>query len=571
MNSASLPPNAEPLNPTEASPRNYAATARQYVDDVLEGRISACKWVRLACRRQVNDLTRTDWPWSFDETKANRVCRFIEQLPHIEGEWAAKGEKIRLEPWQCFWLCCVFGWVHRETGYRRFRIAYICIPRKNGKSLQAGGVGNYMFCADAEFGAQVYAGATSKRQAQKVFGPAKKMIQRSPRLRELFGIHIGAGKLVIFANGSEFEPIIGNPGDGDGPSCAIVDEYHEHKTDRLVDAMQTGTGARRQPLVAIITTAGSNIAGPCHELQTDIEKILEGTIERDNTFGIIYTIDEEDDWTTEQALIKANPNYGVSVYADYLRSQQAIAMQNPAKQNIFLTKHLNIWVGADRAWMNMQSWKALGDSSLRIEDFRGLPCWMGVDLASKRDITAEVLIFLKPNGSADHYYAFGRYFLPELVASDPKHQHYQKWKLNGHLHVTPGRVINYDAITEQVIADVREYRPKELGFDPWNAEQFSQRVVTKTGVTSVEIPNQVRFLSEPMKQLEALIIDERFHHDANPALAWMMSNVVAHTDKKDNIFPNKERAESKIDGAVAVIMALSRSLISPPLIEAGIL
>ena len=182
-----------------------------------------------------------------------------------------------------------------------------------------------------------------------------------------------------------------------------------------------------------------------------------------------------------------------------------------------------------------------------------------------------MLVFLKEIDGEDHYYAFGRYFLPELVAQDPKHQHYQKWRLNGHLDVTPGRVINYDAITGRVIADVQEYRPRQLGFDPWNAEQFSQQVETETGVTRVEIPNQVRFLSEPMKQLEALIIDERFHHDGNPALAWMMSNVVAHADKKDNIFPNKERAESKIDGAVALIMALSRAIVTPPLIEAGIL
>lgn len=564
-------PSAEPLNPTESSPLNFAAIGRQYADDVLSDRILACKWVKLACQRQVNDLQRTDWQWTFDESKANRVCRFLSQLPHIEGEWAAKGEKIRLEPWQCFWLCCVFGWVHKETGYRRFRIAYICIPRKNGKSLAAGGVGNYMFCADGEFGAQVYAGATSKSQAQKVFGPAKKMILGSPRLRELFGIQVREGKMVILANGSEFEPIVGNRGDGDGPSCAIIDELHEHRTNRLLKTMQNGTGARRQPLVFIITTAGSNIGGPCRELQNDIEKILEGTIERDDTFGIVYTIDEGDDWTTEQALIKANPNYGVSVYPHVLRSQQTIAVQNASEQNDFLTKHLNVWVGADKAWMNMQSWKALGDASLRIEDFRGLPCWMGVDLASKKDITAAVLIFLKQIEGADHYYAFGRYFLPELVVQDPKHRHYQKWRLNGHLDVTPGRVINYNAITERVIADVKEYRPQQLGFDPWNAEQFSQEVETETGVMRVEIPNQVRFLSEPMKQLEALIIDERFHHDGNPALAWMMSNVVAHPDKKDNIFPNKERAESKIDGAVALIMALSRALLAPPLVEAGIL
>ena len=531
----------------------------------------ACKWVKLACQRHLNDIAKSnkaEFPYTFDPLKAGRICRFIEQLPHTKGDWAVsaggRDNRIGLEPWQCFIFCCIFGWVHKATGLRRFRIAYVCVPRKNGKSILAAGAGLYMLANDGEFGAEVYTGATCKRQAWEVFRPAKQMVERTPRLREAFGLDALANTITLESSGSKFEPLVGNPGDGQSPSCAVIDEYHEHATDRLVDTMRTGMGARRQPLLWIITTAGSNIAGPCHEFQSDIEKILEGVLERDDTFGIVFTIDEGDDWTSPDALRKANPNYGISVFEEFLLTEQAAAVQNSSKQNVFQTKHLNIWVGAERSWMNAQQWKAIANAALKIEQFRGLPCWMAVDLASKRDIAAAVLVFRQLLDDVDHYYAFGRYFLPEAVAQDPKNKHYQKWVHNGHLLTTPGRVINYDAITESVSKDIKEFQVLELGFDPWNAEQFTQRVVTETGVQRIEIPNQVRFLSDPMKELDALVVDERFHHDGNPALAWMVSNIVARTDKKDNIFPNKERKESKIDGGVALIMALSRALAAAP-------
>lgn len=573
MSSPSLPPSADqPSNQTEASTvRNHATIANAYARDVVAGRILACKWVKLACQRQLDDLRASedeDYPYVFDETKANRICRFIEQLPHLKGF----AGNLRLEPWQCFILCSVFGWLRKANGRRRFRLAYILIPRKNGKSLLAAGVGLYMLAADGETGSRVYAGATSESQAMEVcFEPAKEMAEKSPRLCELFGIKVNSKSLVVHKTGSKFVTLIGKPGDGGNPHCALVDEYHEHASDHLVHAMRTGMGARSQPLLWIISTAGSSIGGPCYQQQREIEQILEGSIQRDEVFGIIFGLDEGDDWTSREALIKTNPNFGVSVYEEFLREEQNAAIQSPRLQNAFRTKHLNVWVGADTAWMNMQSWQKQGDRQLRAEEFRGYPCFAAGDLSSKLDIASIFRVFEKEIDGKLHYYAFGRHFLPENRLKEPELEHYRTWAQEGYLETTPGNVIDYNWLAEQTIADVNDDRVLQFGFDPWNAEHFAQMIRAETSAEIVEIPQQVRMLSEPMKQLEALVIDGRLHHDGNPCMNWMMSNVVAHTDAKGNIFPRKEKNELKIDGPVALIMALSRALLSPPLIEAGIL
>jgi phage terminase large subunit-like protein len=422
-----------------------------------------------------------------------------------------------------------------------------------------------MFAADGEFGSEVYSGATTEKQAWEVFRPAKQMVERTPDLKEAFGIDCGkpnsnAGVMSIPSNGSRFEPLIGKPGDGASPHCAIVDEYHEHDSDSLYDTMRTGMGARKQPLLLVITTAGDNLAGPCKALQLDVEKMLAGSVERDELFGCVWTIDAGTDWTSDEALRMANPNYDVSVFGEFLRSEQKNAIADARKQGIFKTKHLNLWVGSNSAFINIQRWNELADTTLRPEDFRGSPCTMATDLSSKKDMTARIIVFRKDIDGKDHYYVFGRFYLPESRAKMPEFQHYQAWVINGHLRTTPGNVIDYETITQESIDDVERFRVKEVCFDPWNAEQYAQQVAAKTPAIAVEIPQQVRFLSEPMKQLDALITDGRLHHDGNPALTWMIGNLTAHEDAKGNVFPRKERDESKIDGAVALIMALSRSM-----------
>jgi phage terminase large subunit-like protein len=546
---------------------SHVERAHRYAADVTAGKILACKWVKLACQRHLNDLeqSKTDesYPYRFDEHKAARICRFVESLPHVKGDWARKDGRnlqIRLEDWQCFIYCAVFGWIRRDNRTRRFRKAYICVPRKNGKSALSAGLGLYMLAADGEAGAEVYTGATCERQAWEVFRPAKQMLERTPQLQQLFGIKAGARNLHTPEHGGRFQPLVGDPGDGASPSCGIVDEYHEHRTDRLYDTLLTGMGARLQPLLWIITTAGSNTGGPCRSFQTDCEKVLEGIVEQDDLFAIIYTIDEGDDWTSEEALRKANPNYDVSVYGSFLKAEQAAALASARKQSVFQTKHLNVWVGASVAWLNMTQWRALADPTLNEDDLRGCSCSMAADLSSKLDITAVVRVYRKKIERLDHFYVFARFYVPAERVKDPERTQYPTWKNSGHLTTTPGNVLDYDFIADDAISDIKRSKVAEFGFDPWNAEQFAQRIAKETPATPVEIPQQVRHLSEPMKQLEALTIDGRIHHDGNPVLAWMLSNVVARIDAKGNIYPNKERAQNSIDGAVALIMALSREL-----------
>ena len=330
--------------------KDYAAIADQYARDVAEGRIVACKWVRLACQRHLRDLERQDsegfpflWnPELRDEQRgrmyrpAQRVCGFAELMPHIKGDWAAKGLRIQLEPWQVFILASIFGWVHATTGKRRFRKADVYVPRKNAKSTIASVVGLYMLAFDGEYGAEVYSGATSRDQALEVFGPARKMAIANADYRAQFGVIPNASNLAVLDTYSRFEPLIGKPGDGASPSCAIVDEYHEHSTSELYDTMWTGMGARSQPLLLMITTAGSNIGGPCFAHQVQLQKLLEATDYVDERrFGVIYTIDKGDDWTDPAVLAKANPNLGVSIDPEKLVADQQEAIRDPSKHGIF--------------------------------------------------------------------------------------------------------------------------------------------------------------------------------------------------------------------------------------------
>lgn len=528
---------------------------------MLDGKILACKWVKLACQRHVKDLARAKAGWRFtlDENRASHACKFIESLPHTKGDWANRAERIKAEPWQVFLLVSLFGWIDKLTKMRRFTLAYICVPRKNGKSILAGGIGNYMLAADAEFGAEVYSGATTQKQAFEVFKPAKLMWERMPDLREAFGVKVNAQSLIIPANGSKFEPVIGKPGDGASPHCGIVDEYHEHDSDALFDTFRTGMGARKQPLLLAITTAGDNLAGPCKALQDDVEKVLEGSVNREELFGIVYTIDPEVDWTSDEALRMANPNYDVSVFGDFLQTEQRAAVANARKQGIFKTKHLNCWVGANLAYFNYQQWLDLGDATLRIEDFRGCPSAAALDLSSKRDIAARVVVFRKSISGKDHYYVFPRLYLPEAQASLPEKQHYQDWVLRGFLKTTPGGSIDYELIERDTIEEVRTSKIAEVCYDPWNAEQMAQAVEDSTRAKKVEIPQQARYLSDAMKLVDSLIADGRIHHDGNPCMNWQMSNVVAHEDANENVLPRKARDEAKIDGAAALITAMVRA------------
>lgn len=537
---------------------HHVSLARAYVRDVLGGKIAVCKWVRLACERQRRDLQAAKtaaFGYYFDPIAAEKICDFVRRLRHVKGKWA--GQTIQLEPWQCFILTTIFGWRRKSDGARRFRQAYLEIPRKNGKSIFAAGIGLYMLVADNEAGAEVYSGATSEHQAWEVFRPAKMMATSTPGFREHFRVSISAGTISVPANGSRFQTLIGNPGDGASPHCAIHDEFHEHKTPEQSDTMKTGMGARMQPLQLYITTAGSNLAGPCYDKRKEICKVLESILHFEDVFGIIYTIDDDDDWTDLRAWRKANPNFGISVFEDFMAARRLEGIQIASRANEILRKHLNVWTNASTAWMNMVEWRACADAP-PIEEFSGEVCTQGVDLSTKIDIASRARLFTKLIDGVVHYYAYVDHYLPEKALEDsPNKAAYEGWSKTGRLHVTPGGATDIDQIEEDIEAVVKQFEAGDIGYDPFQAQQMANHLNDK-GFAMVEVRPTVLNFSEPMKELEALVKTGRFHHDGDPVLEWMVSNVVAHYDKKDNIYPNKERPENKIDGVIAVLMALAR-------------
>ncbi len=552
--------------------KDYAAIATQYAVDVTEGRIVACKWVRLACQRHLRDLERSAsgelpyvWNPELVDVKGKtyrpvqRVCGFAELMSHIKGDWAARGERIRLEPWQVFIFASIFGWIKPETGKRRFAKADLYVPRKNAKSTIAAVIGLYCLAFDGEHGAEIYSGATSRDQAHEVFKPARLMAMANTEYRARFGVMANVSNLAVLDTNSKFEPLIGKPGDGASPSCAIVDEYHEHNSSELYDTMWTGMGARSQPLLLMITTAGSNIGGPCYMHQVELQKVLEGAFADERRWGIIFTIDAGDDWTDPAALYKANPNLGISIDAEKLIADQAEAVRDPRKQAVFKTKHLNVWVNAASPWLNLESLQRAGDPTLKREDFKGEQCWVGLDLASKTDIASAAWLFRRELAGQWHYYLFTRNWLPEAAVTKPEAGHYQAWVVQGHLVQTPGNMINLRQIQEEVTATAEQHVIVEVPMDAWGSREIAP-ALQEEGFTVVDVPMTVRNLSEPMKLISALIDAGRFHHDGNLATLWMFSNVEVAEDRNENIFPRKSSAEKKIDAAVATVLAMGRAM-----------
>jgi phage terminase large subunit-like protein len=387
------------------------------------------------------------------------------------------------------------------------------------------------------------------------------MARATPQYLARYGVVANVSNLSVAETNSKFEPVIGNPGDGASPSCAIVDEYHEHKRADLYDTMKTGMGARSQPLLLVLTTSGTDVAGPCYQHQVELQKVLQSVREDEQRFGIIYTIDDGIEWTSEPALRMANPNFGISVDADFLRGQQREAVDNPRKQNTFKTKHLNIWCAAASPWLNLHKLQQAADEALSLDDFAGETCWDGLDLASKIDIASRVKLFRKEIEGQYHYYAFSKNYVPQSAVDAPDNAHYQDWVTRGEMTATVGNMINLKQIEEELIADAEKFVVSEVALDAWGAREMAPSLMEQ-GFTVIDVPMQLRYLSEPMKHIQALVEDGRFHHDGNRAFIWMLSNVEVYPDRYERIFPRKQRAETKIDAAVALILAMGRAMLN---------
>ncbi len=546
----------------------HTKKAHEYAESVVSSKIDACVYVKQACQRYLDDLDRAadGWLYYYNEDAAESICNFAEKMPHVKGKWA--GSLITLESWQCFGFCNLFGWLRVSDDLRRFCEIYWEVPRKNAKSVKGAIIGNYMFSADGEPGAEVYSGATTLLQAHEIFRPSWLMTKKLPGYRNTFGIELGGtdknpGNIYATETASRYEAVVGQPGDGASVHCGLVDEYHEHKDDVLYDCLNTGTGARAAPIIAILTTAGVNTSYPCFDKRQQVLDVLSGAKINEELFGVVYTIDKDDDWTDFKVWKKANPNYGVSVFPDFLKKQHRDAIQNSRKQNILKCKHLNIWANAGDAWMNMVDWDKAGDSTLDINDFKEENCYLGLDLASKIDIASAMPLFKKDG----HYYLFSKHYIPEEQTKGEDMAHYAGWAHDGYLTTTHGNRIDFDYIKDDIrqIAKGHDVSGEENGGgtvanDPWNAQDLITQLM-KEDIAVVEVPQTVNYLSEPMKEIEACIKDGKFHHDNNPVTNWMFANVMVKEDKKANVFPFKEGAKNKIDGAVATITGMSRAMV----------
>lgn len=538
----------------------FTERAKGYAAAVVAGEVLACRLVMLACKRFLDDLERDEW--EFVPDLVERVCGFAELMPHVKSKWARKRELIRLEDWQVFILACLFGFVD-DGGRRRFRQGYIMLPRKQGKSTLAAVIGLYMLTLDGEAGAEVYCGATTEAQALEVFRPAKQMAEQAEGFKSEFDVTIAA-KSIFTLDGSRFQPVIGKPGDGSSPHCAIIDEYHEHDTPDQFDTMMTGMGAREQPLALVITTAGDNLGGPCHEMQKFAEDVLEGVIGDDRLFAIVYTVNKGDDFRDFDVWRKANPNLGVSIEEDFLRARFTEAINRPTKQGINLTKHLNMWVSSRDAWLSMADWQACADPSLTLAEMAGCEAWVGMDLATKIDVAAMVAKVKLADGRIAYW---PKFYLPEAQVYDGKSKNsvaYGGWAATGHLTLTPGDATDFEFIAEDLRELMRTLDVQAVGFDPYQAHHLSQQMMAE-GAPMIEYPMQTRTLSPAMREMEAAITAKKRVHPGNPMFDWMASNVTAKEDGRGNIYPRKPHGQDhlKIDGIAAALMAEGLSMEEP--------
>ena len=561
----------------------YVEAAMGYAQAVLSGQIVAGKWLKLTCQRQLDDLSRApsaDWPWVFSPVAAERPCAFIELLPHIKGKWAREGQLIRLEPWQCFIITTVYGWVHRETGLRRFTEAYEEVARKNAKSTKGSGLFLYMLTADGEHGAECYTAATTRDQARIVFDDAKAMAERSPGLRTYLGLAIMQHSLTVAYTSSKGAPLAaeGSTMDGLNVSFCLMDELHAHKTRAVYDVIDTARGAREQSLLWTITTAGTDRSGICYERRTHITKILDKVVRDDRVFGIIYTIDDNDDPFDPAVWPKANPNFGKSVLPDDMAAAARKAEAMPSALNNFLTKRLNVWVSGESPWMDMRAWDRCADLDLRdLTPHHGAKAWIGLDLAQKKDFAALTIAFhgdVMVAGVEAHQPVWNvctRLYLNDLAIQESGNAHLSGWARQGYVQVTDGDLTDFDVVAEDLRTLCRQFDVQEIAFDPALSMYFAGKLIEE-GLPLVEITQRSTFFTPALIQVENLVLEKKMRHDGNPVMAWMISNLVVKVSKFNELMaPTKERPENKIDGPIAMLMALGRALVNEPtnIIEQG--
>lgn len=544
-----------------------------YARAAVAGDILVGNLVRLACRRHLDDLERGgERGLTFDVAAASRAIAFFGFLNHSKGEWA--GRPLTLEPWEQFIVGSIFGW-KRADGTRRFRKAYDEIARKNGKSTLAAGVGLILFVFDNEPGAEIYSAATKRDQARIVHSEAIRMVRASPDLREM--VRVYKDNLNHEASNSKFEPLGADEDTMDGlnPAGVIIDELHAHKTRAVVDVLETAVGARRQPLIFEITTAGVGRHSVCWDHREYSLKVLTGVFQDDSWFAYIATIDEGDSWVDEKVWPKANPNLGISVKLSDLREQAERAQKMPSAENEFRRKRLNEWTEQSVRWMPMAVWdgcpakvkpQTKAEWDALEKSFEQRVCYGGLDLSNKLDLTASILAFPEwTNGEIASIDLLCRFWVPEAGArkrGERDRVPYPIWIKQGLITATEGEVVDYAFIRRQIQWDAKRFQIKDIAFDPWNATQLATELMGD-GLKMIELRQGFQSLTEPTKKLMELALEGKIRHYGHPVLRWNASNVSVKTDPAGNLKPDKERSSEKIDGVVATILAIARIIVQP--------
>lgn len=524
----------------------------EYAVAIKDGEIAACKRIKQAVIRYFSDLE--DPRYVFDNAVVERFIAFSRVCPHVKGP--LRGQPIVLEPWQQFAFACLLGFRVRANGLRKYRSAYIQVPRKNAKSTAAAILANW-FLVMEEGQQDIYTAAVSRDQARIVFDDARQMSLLSKPLRKRLAIQ--QHKMVYPKSNSLLKPLAAKAAtiEGTNPSLAIVDEYHLHPDNSVYSALELGMGARPEPFLFAITTAGSSIVSACKQHYDYCCQILDGDEVNDSLFALIYELDDEKEIDQPELWVKANPNLDVSVNRDALSDTIQKARGIPSQWVEMLTKRFNIWCQGATPWLGRGMWDAC-QVDYQDADLTGARCYIGLDLSSTSDISSVSYIF--PLGR--ELKIVTRHYLPELQLANPANKNrqlYRGWQKAGWLRTTPGDCIDYDRIRDDILADAEEFDVVQVGFDTWNATHLRTQLMG-AGFDVVPFPQTFQKFSPVAKAAEVFVNRKVIQHNGDPILAWAISNVVMETDAAANIKPNKKKSANKIDPAVAFLMALGTCL-----------
>jgi phage terminase large subunit-like protein len=554
--SSSTPPPRKRRKELPAEPDETTEYARR----VVAGEFVVCEHVRRACQRHLDDLSHGHKRGlHFDAAAAQAMFAFIALLRHSKGRWA--GQSFTLELWQKFIIGSLFGW-KRADGTRRFRVGHVEVARKNGKTTIAAAVGLALVTVDGEQGAEVYNVATTRPQARLTHTESIMMVKRSTALASR--VQIFKDSIVSPATNGRYMPLAADSGtlDGLNVSGAIADEVHAWRDRLLWDVIETACGARTQPLTLITTTAGYDKNGIWWERRKLAINVLDETVEDDSLFAYIATLDKDDDWTDERVWIKGNPNLGVTISIDDLRKECAAAKATPGKQPSFRRLRLNQPTEAAAVWFDLLRWDAC-EQDFGVEDLIGRECYIGLDLSSSKDLTAAVYWF-PPDGEGEPHYVLARFWLPaedlyERGLADSIN--YAQLADQGFLETIDGRVIDYQYVEKAILEDAQRFRVKEVVVDRYLAIQTAKRLMDE-GLEVVGFGQGFLSMAPASKEFERILEGGVLRHNGHPLLRWCVGNVAAQQDAAGNRKPSKDKSNGRIDGVVAMFMAVGRATVS---------